>query len=67
MLRCRQQPPTVHERLSAWTRAVLAVSVTAWIGKWVAVVVEPSHASLYLFLIAAFVLSASRPLPRGTP
>ena len=65
MLRFRDRPRSAYERLSAWSRAMLAVSVTVWIGNWVAVAVEPSHATLYLLVITAFALSAARPVPRG--
>jgi len=62
MLRAQQQHPTTHTRRTTWSRAVLAVVVTVWIGKWIAVTIEPSHSALYLALVVAFVLSTARPV-----
>jgi len=62
MSRAHRHHPTTFTRLTTWSRAVLAVVVTVWIGKWVAVTLEPSHSALYLALVVAFVLSTARPV-----
>jgi len=64
MPRAHRQRSTTHTRRITWSRAVLAVVVTLWVGKWIAVTLEPSHSALYLAVVVAFLLSTARPVRR---
>ena len=65
MSHTQRRRTAVTERLAAWGWAVLAVAATAWMCNRVAVAVEPSQLVFYLIVVATFVLSTLRPVPRG--